>query len=339
MTRETGGPSVPDRPDDGDEATAERFVARPDPEDITLLVVDDERNLLSIVASRLQERFDSLEVVTAKHGTEALELLDSKAVDCVISDYKMPGMDGLEFLEKCRDVEPGIPFILFTSEGSKDVAMEAIDAGVTDYLRKNLSDEGFALLANRIQNAVVQYRTRTLAREAERHVQRVHDHVADAYLGLDDGWHIASVDERGADLLGGAREALVGERLWEVVPELVDSPLQSAFEEAVETGETATFRMSHEGLGAHFEVHAVPSPDGLSAYFRDVTDRTEQGVTLDSVADLAVDLRETTDALGAATDRAVGACDCEEVHAVAGEHDDLSELVDELESTVDGEER
>lgn len=337
MTRETGGPSPPDRPDDGNEVAVERFVARPDPEEITLLVVDNERNLLSIVASRLQERFDSLEVVTAKHGTEALDLLDSKAVDCVISDYKMPGMDGLEFLEKCRDVEPGIPFILFTSKGSEDVAMEAIDAGATDYLRKNLNDEGFALLANRIENAVVQYRTRKLAREAERHVQRVHDHVADAYLGLDDGWHIASVDERGADLLGGTREDLVGERLWEVVPELVDSPLQSAFEEAVETGETATFRMSHEGMGAHFEVHAVPSPDGLSAYFRDVTDRTEQGVTLDTVADLAVDLRETTDALGAATDRAVETCDCEEVHAIAGEHDDLAEVVEELESMVDGD--
>jgi PAS domain S-box-containing protein len=338
MTQETGGPSPPDRPDDGDEFAADRFVARSDPEEITLLVVDDERNLLSIVASRLQERLDSLEVVTAKHGTEALELLDSKAVDCVISDYKMPGMNGLEFLEKCRDVEPGVPFILFTSKGSEDIAMEAINAGVTDYLRKNLSDEGFALLANRIENAVVQYRTRTLAREAEQHVQRIHDHVTDAYLGLDETWHIAYLDEHGAGLLGGAREDLIGERLWEVVPALVDSPLQSAFERAVETGETATFRMSHEGMGAHYEVHAVPSADGLSAYFRDVTDRIDQEQTLDEVANLTLDLRETTDALGDATDRAAEACECEEIHAVAGEHTDLSELVDELESIVAGEE-
>jgi PAS domain S-box-containing protein len=342
MVSETGG----DPPNDGDEEStdaggavaADRFVARSDPDGITLLVVDDERNLLSIVASRLQERLESLEVVTAKHGTEALELLESKDVDCIIGDYKMPGMNGLELLEKCRETDPDIPFILFTSKGSEDVAMEAINAGVTDYLQKNLGDEGFALLANRIENAVAQYRTRSLAREAERHVQRIHDHVADAYLGLDDEWRVSYVDEHGARLFGADREELVGERLWTAVPAAADSPLQEAFERAAEAGETVTFRMSHESMGAHFEVHAVPSPDGLSAYFRDVTDRTESEATLESVADLAVEFRETTDALGEATDRAVEVCDCEEVRAVADSHEDLAELVEDLESTVaDGE--
>lgn len=337
MKRETGSPSGGGPPDDGDEFDGNRFVSRSDPEDITLLVVDDERNLLSIIASRLQERLDSLEVVTAKHGTEALELLEHKDVDCVIGDYKMPGMNGLELLEKCREVKPGVPFILFTSKGSEDVAMEAISAGVTDYLQKNLSDEGFALLANRIENAVVEYRTRQLAREAEQHVQRIHDHVTDAYLGLDEAWRITYLDDHGAHLLGGTREGLIGDVLWEAVPGTADSPLQSAFEQAVDTQESVTFRMSHDAIG-DFEVHAVPSPDGLSAYFRDITDRVDQEETLDGVADLAVELRQTTDALGEATDRASDACDCEEVHAIAGEHNDLEGLVSDLELLIAGDE-
>jgi CheY-like chemotaxis protein len=297
MTRETGEPSPPDRPDDGDEVAVERFVARPDPEEVTLLVVDDERNLLSIVADRLREHLGSLEVVTAKHGTEALELLDSKPIDCIIGDYTMPGMDGLELMAKARETEPGIPFILFTSKGSEDVAMEAIDAGATDYLQKNLSDEGFALLANRIENAVVQYRTRTRAREAERHVGRIHDHVTDGYLGLDGAWHITDLDEAAAQLLGGSRADFRGESLWDAVPQLADSPLQEAFERAVGDDETVSFRMSRGSMGAHFRIHAIPSPDGLVAYFEDVTDRVESEETLERVADLTSDLRAATDAL------------------------------------------
>ncbi|QLD86429.1 response regulator [Natronomonas halophila] len=338
MTPDTGRPSDDDDADDGGAFVAERFVGRTGVDEITLLVVDDERNLLSIVASRLRERLDSLEVITAKHATEALELLDQKDVDCVISDYKMPGMNGLEFLEKCRAAEPDIPFILFTSKGSEDVAMDAINAGVTDYLQKNLGDEGFALLANRIENAVEQYRTRKLARDAQQHVQRIHDHVTDAYLGLDAEWRVTYLDEFGARLLGGTREEFLGEELWTAVPAAADSPLQSAFERAVENEETVTFRMSHDRLGTHFEVHAVPSADGLSAYFRDVTDRIDQERTLDEVADLAVSLRETTDALGEATDRASEACDCEETHAIAGEYNDLEDLVSDLELLIAGDE-
>jgi PAS domain S-box-containing protein len=315
MTPDTGRPSDDDRADGGGAFVTDRFVARSDPEDITLLVVDDERNLLSIVADRLREHLGSLDVVTAKHGTEAMELLEGKAVDCIIADYTMPGMTGLELLAKARETEPGIPFILFTSKGSEDVAMEAIGAGATDYLQKNLSDEGFALLANRIENAVVQYRTRTRAREAERHVGRIHDYVTDGYIGLDEAWHITDLDEAAARLLGDSREALRGDVLWEAVPQLADSPLQSAFERAVSDDETVSFRMAHDGLDAHFEVHAIPSPDGLSAYFEDVTDRVESEEALERVAELAGELRAATEALD-------------------GDTAELDALVDELETAA-----
>jgi PAS domain S-box-containing protein len=311
----TGRPSDEDNADGGGTFVAERFVARSPPDDITLLVVDDERNLLSIVADRLREHLGSLEVVTAKHGTEAMERLEGKAVDCIIADYTMPGMTGLELLAKAREAEPGVPFILFTSKSSDDVAMEAIDAGATDYLQKNLSDEGFTLLANRIENAVVQYRTRTRAREGERHVGHIHNHVTDGYLGLDAAWRITDLDEAAANLLGAGREALRGESLWEAVPQLADSPLQEAFERAVEDDETVSFRMAHDGMGSHFEVHAVPSPDGLSAYFEDVTDRVENEERLERVAELTDELRTATDALD-------------------GDTADVEALIDELETEL-----
>ena len=88
-----------------------------DVEDITILFVDDERQLLSVLASHLEENIESLDVVTASNATEAVERLESIAVDCIVSDYKMPGSDGLDLLERCREREPHLPFILFTSKG------------------------------------------------------------------------------------------------------------------------------------------------------------------------------------------------------------------------------
>jgi PAS domain S-box-containing protein len=81
-----------------------------------------------------------------------------------VSDYEIPGQNGIQFLDTVREDHPELPFILFTGKGSEAVASEAIARGVTDYLQKDSGVEQFELLANRIRNAVSQYRT---AREAE----------------------------------------------------------------------------------------------------------------------------------------------------------------------------
>jgi DNA-binding response OmpR family regulator len=68
-------------------------------------------------------------------------------------------MSGIELLETVRETYPDLPFVLFTETGSEEVASEAISAGVTDYLQKGGGSEQYALLANRIENAVQAHRT------------------------------------------------------------------------------------------------------------------------------------------------------------------------------------
>ena len=293
-----------------------------DVEDITILFVDDEQQLLSVLASNLEESIESLDVVTASNATEAVERLESIAVDCVVSDYKMPGTDGLDLLERCREREPHLPFILFTSKGSEDVAVEAINADVTDYLQKDLSPEQLTFLANRIENAVAEQRAREAAEATVQHLRHIHDRVSDAYLGLDDASTITYLDEDAARLLQGDREALLGEPLWDVLPEAVDSPFEAQFERALENDTSVDFETHYEPFGTWFDVRAFPADGGLSVYFRDVTERKR----LESaVEDREGELREVVTALeemGRHSEMLFETAETAEAECTCGAHDD-----------------
>jgi len=123
---------------------------------IRVLHVDDEPDFLDLVATMLEDEGGRFVVETATTASEALENLDG-TVDCVVSDFEMPGLDGLELLAAVREEEPNLPFILYTARGSESIASEAISSGVTDYLEKAGGTEQYTVLANRIENAVEQY--------------------------------------------------------------------------------------------------------------------------------------------------------------------------------------
>lgn len=139
---------------------------------ITVLVVDNEPDFADLAAAMLERERDSLTVETATSGDEALETLADESISCIVSDYEMPGMTGLELLEEVRDRDPDLPFILFTGKGSEEIASEAIAAGVTQYLQKKPGRDRYTLLANQITNAVSQYRAETELRESERRYER-----------------------------------------------------------------------------------------------------------------------------------------------------------------------
>ncbi|MFY4813721.1 response regulator [Haloarcula sp. AONF1] len=133
-----------------------------------MLHIDDEPDFLDVASEILAQQSDQLNVVTAASAAEGLDRLDERSVDCIVSDYRMPEKDGIELLKAVREEYPDLPFILFTGEGSEAVASDAIAAGATDYLRKGHGTERYELLANRIENAVEQYRTNQRAAELER---------------------------------------------------------------------------------------------------------------------------------------------------------------------------
>jgi len=162
---------------------------RDDTDAIRVLVVDDEQDLATLTVDMLEREDDRLSVENARSASAARDRLEDAEYDCIVSDYEMPGQNGIEFLESVRENNPDMPFILFTGKGSEELASDAISAGVSDYLQKQTGSEQYELLANRIDTAVGQYR-------AERELERQNDLFAKAQnIANVGGWEYDAVTE------------------------------------------------------------------------------------------------------------------------------------------------
>ncbi|WP_207587516.1 response regulator [Halomontanus rarus] len=144
---------------------------------ISVLHVDDDPALLDLTATFLEREHEEITVTTATSAPDAMARVTDGTVDCIVSDYEMPELDGLEFLETVRGEGHDLPFILFTGKGSEEIASEAISAGVTDYLQKQPGTEQYTMLANRIENAVDRRRARTAQTESEQRYRRLVDRL------------------------------------------------------------------------------------------------------------------------------------------------------------------
>jgi two-component system NtrC family response regulator len=105
----------------------------------TILIVDDEKNYLTILSALLED--EGFEVLTAPGGSEALEVHKSSDLDLILTDMKMPKMDGIELLENIKENDPDLPVIMMTAHGTVDKAVEAIQKGAFTYVLKPFDNE------------------------------------------------------------------------------------------------------------------------------------------------------------------------------------------------------
>jgi PAS domain S-box-containing protein len=150
----------------------------PSLEPIRVLHVDDNPDFADLTMAFLERESNSFDIETATSATDGLAAIENKKPDCIVSDYDMPGTNGLEFLETIRETYSDLPFILFTGKGSEQIASDAIAAGVTDYLQKKSGSEQYELLANRIRHAVNAERSAQRATRQEE-LRRLTEHAGD----------------------------------------------------------------------------------------------------------------------------------------------------------------
>jgi two-component system NtrC family response regulator len=131
-----------------------------------ILIVDDEKNYPMIIGELLQE--EGYTSLTASSGMEALDILNTELIDLVLTDVKMPGMSGIQLLEKIKEIKPDIPVIIMTAYGSVEKAVEAMHMGAYTFILKPFENQ--ALIAH-IAKAISVYRIvqeNSLLREAVR---------------------------------------------------------------------------------------------------------------------------------------------------------------------------
>jgi PAS domain S-box-containing protein len=268
-------------------------------EPVRVLVVDDEPGLAELVALRLERESDRLDAAAVTSAPEALSLIDADfgpvvdrelpaveeppwtdGVDCVVSDYDMPRMDGLSFLDAVRAVEPDLPFVLYTGKGSEELASEAISRGVTDYLQKGNSPDRYARLANRAEHAVARRRAERALETERRLFDAALDRLADVFYVFGEDGRLVEWNDRLVEVTGYDGTELEGMTLGELVAPADRDRIDPLGAHGDATRRTVEARLrTSEGETVPYEFHAVEftTSDGRTRAHvgvgRDVGDR------------------------------------------------------------------
>jgi DNA-binding NtrC family response regulator len=103
-------------------------------DEMTVLLVDDEKDFLEVLTKRLRKR--KLKLAAANSGEEAIRALQGTQIDVVVLDMRMPGMDGLQTLREIKRINPVVEVIMLTGHANVDTAVKGMELGAFDYLMK-----------------------------------------------------------------------------------------------------------------------------------------------------------------------------------------------------------
>ncbi|MBI5189398.1 MAG: response regulator [Nitrospirae bacterium] len=183
-------------------------------EDIRLLIVEDDKDVLNLMRFILGREAQHIKIASVPGGVECLEYLQENDADCIISDYQMPFMNGLELLQVLRRDGSDIPFIFVTGQGSEDVAREGFKSGAYDYFTKHGGFAHFAKIINSVEQAVGHRRAVVSKAAAEKALAEEKNKLEAVLANIGDG---ISIQDREFRVLyqNRAHMALIGDHAGE----------------------------------------------------------------------------------------------------------------------------
>jgi DNA-binding NtrC family response regulator len=152
---------------------------------LSVLIVDDDLALLEALPQALRLRMGGVTVETADSAATALARIADRDYDAIVTDIKMPGMDGLELLDEIRTRRPDTPTLIITGHGENDLVVHALRGGAADFIQKPIDRDYFvAALYRAIREHVAdrqvkerQVALESWAEELERIVEKLEEEL------------------------------------------------------------------------------------------------------------------------------------------------------------------
>jgi PAS domain S-box-containing protein len=198
-----------------------------------ILYVDDEEGFRELTELYL-ERADDVQVDTADSAETALAMMRHEAYDAVVSDFQMPGMDGVDLLRTIRASGATVPFVLFTGKGREDVVIEAFESGVDFYLQKGGDPVSqYAELLHKVRQAVAFHDAQQAQQRSDQFYRRLYNETPLGILHYDGDGTIVDCNDEFVAIIGSSREVLIG---LNMLGELQDDELKRQVRHSLETG-------------------------------------------------------------------------------------------------------
>ncbi len=202
-----------------------------------MLFIDDEPALLGITKDWLETE-GSFKVETTDSGAEGLTLLRSSRFDAIVSDYMMPGMNGIALLKNIRAEAMNIPFILFTGRGRGEVVIEALNNGADGYLQKGGEPRSlYAELTHKICVAVNKQRAEAALEESEQRYRLLFEKAPIGYQSLDADRKFILVNDAWLKILGYKADEVIGRSFEDFLAPEYRQKFRTSFTKFIEAGE------------------------------------------------------------------------------------------------------
>ena len=239
-----------------------------------ILIVDDDAALLEALPDALSLRMDGVQIDTCESASAALDKIREIDYDVVVSDIKMPGLDGLELLSEIRELRPGTPTILITGHGERDLAVQALRGGAYDFVQKPIDRDYFvaslerAIEVRRLGRHVAQQRL-----DLERHA-RVLQHVDRGVFLIDQSGVVTYWNPAARAITGLDPEAVRGKPAEEALPgwAAIGPEVPVANVPGPGSLEAKTLPLEIEGRELWISISGVLYEDGVVYAFRNLTE-------------------------------------------------------------------
>lgn len=245
-----------------------------------ILHVDDNQDFLNVFTLRFKKNFD---ITFAHSGEEALEMIECRDFDVIITDYEMPGINGLDLLRILRDRGIDIPVMFYTGQGNEQIAREAFILGADDYFTKDLRAFAHAeKLINAVNKAVEIRHSRQKMENNEKKFFNLYSSmnegvcIHEIVYGSDnnpENYRILDVNPAYERIIGMKSSEVCG-RLATDVYRSVPPPYMNIYLKVAQTGEPASFETYYSPMGKYFQISVFsPEKNCFATVFSDITEK------------------------------------------------------------------